>query len=93
MISISVVNWLMREEGWTFADGPSVIQDPIHCARFIREVYTADDERYTGSVTVPVLWDKKTGKIKSMLITAHLPNRSVRVSFKHGSNLSEKLCH
>jgi hypothetical protein len=29
---------------------------------------------------------------KSMLITPHPPNRSVRVWFKHGSNLSENLC-
>jgi len=63
MVSISVVNWVMREQGWTFADGPGVIPDPMHGALFLREIYTADDQHYTGSVTVPVLWDKQTGKI------------------------------
>ena len=62
-ISVSVVHWLMREDGWTFADGPDVISDPINNARYMRDVYTADDPKYTGSVTVPVLWDKKTGRI------------------------------
>ena len=29
MIGISVVNWVMRERGWTFDDAPGVIPDPI----------------------------------------------------------------
>ena len=37
--------------------------DPINGASYLRDVYTADDPHYTGSVTVPVLWDKRTGKI------------------------------
>jgi len=63
MISVSVVNWLMGKDGWTFADGPGVVPDPINGASYLRDVYTADDPHYTGSVTVPVLWDKRTGKI------------------------------
>src|SRR5690242_2130130 len=27
MISVSVVHWLMREQGWTFADAPGVVAD------------------------------------------------------------------
>lgn len=63
MVSVSVVNWLMREDGWTFADGPGVVADPVNGALFLREIYTADDPNYTGSVTVPILWDKLTGKV------------------------------
>ena len=63
MVSVSVVNWLMLEEGWTFADGPGVIPDPINGAHFLREIYSADDRNYTGSVTVPILWDRQAGKI------------------------------
>jgi len=59
MISVSVVNWLMREEGWTFVDGPGVVPDRINHARVLHQVYTAADRHYTGRVTVPVLWDKK----------------------------------
>jgi putative glutathione S-transferase len=62
-ISVSVVHWLMQEKGWTFAEGPGVIADPIHDARFMHEIYTAADPHYSGRVTVPVLWDKVRGTI------------------------------
>ena len=60
MIDISVVNWFMGENGWSFKPGPGVIQDPINQVDFMREVYTKADPNYTGRVTVPVLWDKQT---------------------------------
>ncbi|MQT11697.1 glutathione S-transferase family protein [Segnochrobactrum spirostomi] len=63
MISLSVVHWLMREDGWTFAPGPGVIPDPNVGARFLRDVYIASDAHYTGRVTTPVLWDKQTKRI------------------------------
>lgn len=63
MISVSVVNWLMLEEGWTFAPGPGVIGDSVNQARLLHQVYTKADPRYTGRVTVPVLWDKKQATI------------------------------
>lgn len=65
MISVSVVHWYMREHGWTFADGPGVVQDPIHNADYFHQIYTAADPNYSGRVTVPVLWDKHTNTIVS----------------------------
>ncbi|MDR5800833.1 glutathione S-transferase family protein [Caballeronia sp. LZ001] len=65
MIGISVVHWLMLENGWTFADGPGVVPDAINGARFLHQVYTAADASYTGRVTVPILWDKARGTIVS----------------------------
>jgi len=65
MISLSVVNWHMGAHGWTFAPGPGVIQDPIHQAKALSDVYVAADRRYSGRVTVPVLWDKQRGTIVS----------------------------
>lgn len=65
MIDVSVVHWLMREDGWTFAPGPGVTGDPLHGARFLHQVYTAADPNCTGKVTVPVLWDKARGTIVS----------------------------
>jgi glutathionyl-hydroquinone reductase len=62
-ISISVVNWRMLEQGWTFEDAPGVVPDPVHGARYLHEVYTAAESGYTGRVTVPVLWDKESGSI------------------------------
>ncbi|MGN6123984.1 MAG: glutathione S-transferase family protein, partial [Sphingomonas oligoaromativorans] len=63
MISVSVVNWLMLEKGWTFDEAPGVVPDPIHHARFLHEVYTAADPSYTGRSTVPILWDRQRGTI------------------------------
>lgn len=65
MISISVVNWIMKENGWTFEDGKGVIPDPIHNAKFMHQVYTAAKPDMSGRVTVPVLWDKKENTIVS----------------------------
>lgn len=62
-ISLSIVHWLMREEGWTFAPGPGVTADDINGASRLYEVYLKADPRYTGRVTVPVLWDKERGEI------------------------------
>jgi putative glutathione S-transferase len=65
MISMSVVNAFMGDEGWTFAEGEGVIADPILNALHAHEIYTAAQADYTGRVTVPILWDKKTHTIVS----------------------------
>ena len=65
IIPISVVHWYMGEKGWTFADGEGVIKDPIHGAEFLYQVYQAAAPDYTGRVSVPVLWDRRTERIVS----------------------------
>ena len=65
IIDVSVVHWLMAENGWTFEDGDGVIADPILGARYLHQIYTAAEPNYSGRVTVPVLWDKKTETIVS----------------------------
>ncbi|MBR0934208.1 glutathione S-transferase family protein [Bradyrhizobium jicamae] len=65
MITVSVVHWLMLEKGWTFADGPGVVPDTVNRADFLYQIYQEADPRYTGRVTVPVLWDKRTRAIVS----------------------------
>jgi putative glutathione S-transferase len=57
-ISLSVVDPLMLEQGWRFADA-----DPLTGAQYLHQVYTAAKPDYTGRVTVPVLWDKETRTI------------------------------
>jgi putative glutathione S-transferase len=64
-ISLSVVHWLMGENGWTFDAGPGVIPDPIGGARRLYEVYLRSNATYTGRVTVPVLWDNERDVIVS----------------------------
>lgn len=63
MISLSVVNPYMGENGWTFEPGEGVIAEPLLNADYLYQVYTHVDPTYSGRVTVPVLYDKKTGKI------------------------------
>ena len=65
MISVSVVNPLMLDEGWTFEPGDGVIADSVNGARRLHEVYTKADPAYTGRVSVPVLWDRAKGTIVS----------------------------
>ncbi|WP_170242121.1 glutathione S-transferase C-terminal domain-containing protein [Streptococcus suis] len=64
-ISLSVVHPLMLENGWTFEDGPGVIKDSLLNSDYLYQVYLKADPAYSGRVTVPVLWDKKTNTIVS----------------------------
>lgn len=64
-IGVSVVNPLMLDEGWSFEPGEGVMPDPVSGAHYLHEIYTRADPRYTGRVTVPVLWDLKTGTVVS----------------------------
>ena len=65
IISLSVVHPFMGDKGWTFAEGAGVIADPIMSADYLYEIYTAAKPDYTGRVTVPIFWDKKTNTIVS----------------------------
>jgi len=65
MIGVSVVNWLMGDDGWTFTPARGVIADNVNGADKLYEVYVRAKADYTGRVTVPVLWDKQTGAIVS----------------------------
>jgi putative glutathione S-transferase len=67
-ISVSVVHPLMAEKGWAFGnpdDTPGVTGDAVLGKQFLHEIYTAADARYTGRVTVPVLWDRERATIVS----------------------------
>jgi glutathionyl-hydroquinone reductase len=63
MIGLSVTHWLMLENGWTFDAAPGVIPDSINGARYLYELYAKSEAGYSGRVTVPVLWDRKTSRI------------------------------
>ncbi len=65
-ISVSIVDAKMPDEtGWTFNGDSGHTPDPVNGADFMWQVYTAAKPDYTGRVTVPVLWDKKTKTIVS----------------------------
>lgn len=53
----------MGADGWTFNDGPGVIPDTVNGTKKLHELYVKANPSYSGRVSVPVLWDKKTGTI------------------------------
>jgi putative glutathione S-transferase len=66
LYSVSVVNPLMLENGWTFDDSfPEATGDTLYQHDFLYQLYLHADPHYTGRVTVPVLWDKKQQTIVS----------------------------
>jgi putative glutathione S-transferase len=55
-----------REQGWTYGSDPKFpdcLPDTVNGARFLHQIYAKSEPTYTGKVTVPTLWDKKTNKI------------------------------
>ncbi|NTF32594.1 glutathione S-transferase family protein [Rhizobium skierniewicense] len=69
LISISVVDPLMLENGWEFkaddARTPGATEDHLFGFSAMWQVYTKADPHYSGRVTVPVLWDKQKDTIVS----------------------------
>ena len=59
VISLSVVDPVIRDDGWEFSDAEGCIPDSVNGFRHLREIYLAAERNYTGRVTVPVLWDRK----------------------------------
>lgn len=63
LIDVSVVSYLMLENGWTFDKAHGSTGDTLDHFDFMHQRYTADTANYTGRVTVPVLWDKQQKRI------------------------------
>ena len=61
VISVSVVEPVMGDDGWAFGDGAT--SDAVNHAGYLRDIYLAANANYSGRVTVPVLWDKRTHTI------------------------------
>jgi len=61
-IGVSVVHPHMLEEGWRFSEE---WPDDLYGSRRLYELYLRADPRYSGRVTVPVLWDKQRETIVS----------------------------
>jgi glutathionyl-hydroquinone reductase len=59
VISLSVVEPLYGPRGWRFGTSPGTIPDSVNGASELAEIYVRADPRYSGRVSVPVLWDKE----------------------------------
>jgi len=62
-ISVSIVDPVIVNEGWAFGTGPGCVPDTVNGFHHLHQVYAKAKPDYTGRVSVPVLWDKKTGAI------------------------------
>jgi glutathionyl-hydroquinone reductase len=63
VIGMTVVDPVRDERGWAFREGSGHTKDPVNGFKFLSEAYMATNPSYEGRVTVPVLWDKQTGRI------------------------------
>jgi putative glutathione S-transferase len=89
VISLSVVSPDMGRDGWTFDTAAGSTGDSINGKAKLSEVYLVAAPRYTGRVSVPVLWDKErktivnneSSEIIRMLNSAFDAHTNVRTDF------------
>ena len=62
-IGLSIVDPILTDKGWGFSDAPGCLPDTVNHAQYLQDIYVKADDRYTGRITVPVLWDKQTQTI------------------------------
>ena len=63
VISLSIVDPVISQQGWVFSERPGSILDSLYGADYLWQIYVRAKADYTGRVTVPVLWDKQTETI------------------------------
>lgn len=63
VIGSSHVSPLMLDQGWSYDVDEGSSGDPVNDVDHHHQLYTMTDPHYTGRVTVPVLWDKREGRI------------------------------
>lgn len=59
VVSLSVVEPALTDQGWRFGDYPGATRDEVNGATYLHEIYTLADPQVSGRATVPVLWDRK----------------------------------
>ena len=65
VISTTCMDAFMGEESWQIDQSAFDESAGVPADAFLFEVYQRAQPRYTGPITVPVLWDKKTQRIVS----------------------------
>lgn len=63
IVSLSIVDPVISDQGWQFSDYPACIPDSVNQADYLWQIYVKADPTYTGRVTVPILWDRQTNQI------------------------------
>jgi putative glutathione S-transferase len=63
VITVSVVDPVSGDDGWRFSDAPGCTPDALYGSSHLHQLYTRARADFTGLVTVPVLWDRRTETI------------------------------
>ena len=66
LISVAYAIPGLKKNGWTFENDPrfpDCTPDTVNGFHYLHDAYTATNKTYTGKVTVPTLWDKRTNRI------------------------------
>jgi putative glutathione S-transferase len=63
VVSLSVVDPVWSEKGWTFTENEGCIPDFVNHQKDLIDVYRLANPNYDGEETTPVLWDKKHNTI------------------------------
>ncbi|MGW0811194.1 glutathione S-transferase C-terminal domain-containing protein [Nonomuraea sp. NPDC002799] len=63
VVSLSYVDDERDARGWAFRERRGA--DPVNDFAFLEQAYDATEPGYPGHLSVPVLWDRETGKIVS----------------------------
>jgi glutathionyl-hydroquinone reductase len=56
--------------GWVFTGRTGPERDPLYGFKSLRQIYEKADPDYAGVISVPVLWDKKSGWLTPSLARA-----------------------
>ncbi|WP_286270150.1 glutathione S-transferase family protein [Thalassotalea hakodatensis] len=64
-IGVSIVSPDMLDKGWSFDKTKAGVGDDLYDSEYLYQLYLRNNEKYTGRVTVPMLWDKKQQRIVS----------------------------
>ena len=77
---MSTVSPDMLKDGWTFNQDEGSSGDAVNGKSKLSEIYLLADPKYSGRVSVPVLWDKKRAAIECMEGQEHLWEYYTRVA-------------
>lgn len=64
-IGVSITHPIWNEKGWHFGAFPGATPDEVNCADAVIDLYRKTAPDFQGEETVPVLWDRREGRILS----------------------------
>jgi putative glutathione S-transferase len=85
VISLSAVDPVRDGRGWAFRAGDGYSLDPVNGFALLREAYDATEPGYQGHISVPVLWDRATGRI----VSNNFPDITIDLSTAFGAWIAD----